>query len=418
MIILGTSAPLLTRLTGNPSQVHTGFYNKTTTPAAALIVLFCALVPFVGWKGETWRGLWKSSVRSLIVGAAAIGIAFVAGAHEPVSLLLVGLSLFAADMNLRAVIRKSKDGRFGGAGGYLAHVGVGIFLAGVVISGVYAVSRRVMLPINQEVKVGDSTLTFLRVIPGTSTTKQAMEVRVKSPEGKIAYAYPKMYVNTKTNQMMANPAIRNSPLFDFYVAPQSYDPGTPEQIGREVRLVKGTTTNIDGTGFTFRDFNADRSAMMKGEKTVLVLTDLTITPPDGTRHDVTIQYTFHIDRGEGESVEQEIPGIPGGHVQVLAVSPNDGAVVLRLLGVSKNPADEHRAATTESLSVDVTRKPLISLVWGGFYVMMAGALVALFKRVKETRKAVLSESTAAVRVPAEPVPPAGSPIPVHTRSRI
>jgi len=418
VIILGTSAPLLTRLTGNPSQVLTGFYNKTTTPAAALIVLFCALVPFVSWKGETWRGLAKNSVRSLIVGAAAMAVAFVAGAHEPVSLLLVGLSLFAADMNLRAVIRKSRDGRFGGAGGYLAHVGVGIFLAGVVVSGVYAVSTRVMLPVGKDVKVGDSTLTFLRVVPGTATTKQAMEVRVKSAAGKVAYAYPKMYVNSRTNQMMANPAIRNSPLFDFYMAPQAYDPGTPEQIGREVRLVKGTTTSIDGTGFTFRDFSADRAAMMKGDKSVLVLTDLTITPADGTKHDVTVKYTFFMDRGEGESPEQDIPGIPGGRLQVLAVSPNDGAVVVRLQGVSKNPADEHRAATTESLSVDVTRKPLISLVWGGFYVMMSGALVALFKRAKEARKAVLAESPAPSKVSSEPVPPAGSPIPVHTRSRL
>ena len=288
----------------------------------------------------------------------------------------------------------------------------------MVISGVYAVSTRVMLPVGKDVKVEGSTLTFLRVVPGTATTKQAMEVRVKSAAGKVAYAYPKMYVNTKTNQLMANPAIRNSPLFDFYIAPQAYDPGQPEQFGREVRLTKGTTTNVDGTGFTFRDFNADRSAMMRGEKTVLVLTDLTITPPDGSKHDVTVKYTFHMDRGEGDSPEQDIPGIPGGRVQVLAVSPNDGAVVLRLQGVSKNPADEHRAATTESLSVDVTRKPLISLVWGGFYVMMAGALVALFKRAKEARKAVLAESSAPAKVSTDPVPPAGTPIPVHTRSRL
>ena len=75
-----------------------------------------------------------------------------------------------------------------------------------------------------------------------------------------------MYINTKTQQMMANPAIRNSALLDFYVAPQSYDPGQPEQNGRDVRLTKGTTTAIEGTGFTFRDFNADRSAMMRGER--------------------------------------------------------------------------------------------------------------------------------------------------------
>ena len=38
-------------------------------------------------------------------------------------------------MNLRAVLRKAKNGKFGGAGGYLAHVGVGIMLAGIVVSG-------------------------------------------------------------------------------------------------------------------------------------------------------------------------------------------------------------------------------------------------------------------------------------------
>ena len=41
-------------------------------------------------------------------------------------------------MNLRAVLRKASTGKLGGAGGYLAHVGVGIMLAGIVVSGAYA----------------------------------------------------------------------------------------------------------------------------------------------------------------------------------------------------------------------------------------------------------------------------------------
>ena len=35
VILLGTSAPLLTRLSGNPSQVQTAFYNKTTAPGGS-----------------------------------------------------------------------------------------------------------------------------------------------------------------------------------------------------------------------------------------------------------------------------------------------------------------------------------------------------------------------------------------------
>jgi cytochrome c biogenesis factor len=275
----------------------------------------------------------------------------------------------------------------------------------------------VTLPINEPVSVAGSKLTFLRVVPGSASRKQAMEVRVETSKGETLYMYPKMYVNTRTQQLMVNPAIQHSAVSDFYVAPQSYDPGQPEQIGREVRLLKGTTQSIEGVGFTFRDFNADRSAMMRGEKTILVLTDVTITPPDGSSRDATLRYVFHLDTREADTEESEIPGVPGAKMQVLAVSPNDGAVVLRLRGLSKDPAAEYQPATRESLSVDVTQKPLISLVWVGFYVLMAGALLAFVKRSREARRVVATE--ARVRAAAREVVVATGPaVPAHSRSRL
>jgi cytochrome c-type biogenesis protein CcmF len=417
VILLGTSAPLLTRLTGNPSQVQTSFYTKTTIPAAILLALLAGLAAFVSWKGETWKKLAESSRRSLLVAAAGIVVAFLVGARERTSLVILFFALFAADMNLRAVVRKVRGGKFGGAGGYLAHVGLGIMLAGIVVSGVYARSTRITLPRNQPVRVEGSKLTFLRVVPGTATSKQAMEVRVETAKGKTYYAYPKMYINTRTNQLMSNPAIKNSALADFYIAPQSYDPGQAEQVGRDVRLTRGTTTAIEGTGFTFRDFNADRSSMMQGGKTVLVLTDVTVTPPDGTKHDVTLRYVFHLDGQEAEAQDVDIPGLPGARMRVVAISPNDGAVVLRMLGVSKDKASEYQAATHESLSVDVTRKPLIALVWGGFYVMIAGAFLAFIKRAREARHATLQAEARSAAAPArETVAPTGPAIPAHSRS--
>jgi hypothetical protein len=244
-----------------------------------------------------------------------------------------------------------------------------------------------------------------------------MEIRVEPPGKEPYYAYPKMYVNTKTNQLMVNPSIRKTAVRDFYVAPQEYDPGQPERRGRDVRLTQGTTQSVEGIGLTFREFNADRAAMMRGEKSVLVLTDLTINPPDGSQHDLTIRYVFYMDGRATEAEELPIPGVPGGTMQVLAVSPNDGAVALRLRGVSKNPADEYQAATTESLSVEVTRKPLISLVWGGFYVIMAGALLALVKRAREARKAVLAAGPEPSReLTGELVSAAPAPLTVHGSS--
>jgi cytochrome c-type biogenesis protein CcmF len=417
VILLGTSAPLLTRLSGNPSQVQTAFYGKTAAPAALLLVVLSGLVPFVSWKAASAGELLRNARRSLAVGAAVLVLALAVGARDLASLLLLFAAGFSADMNLRAVVRKAKNGKLGGAGGYLAHVGVGIMMAGIVVSGVYARSQRVTLPRNEPTKVGDKTLTFLRVVPGTATRKQAMEVRVQTASGKVGYAYPKMYVNSKTGQLMANPAIRRSAVLDDYISPQEYDPGQPERIGRDVRLTKGTTTNVEGTGFTFREFNADRSAMLQGGKEVLVLTELTITPPDGSKHDVTLRFVYHMDGAEPEAPETEVPGHSGAFMRVMAVSPSDGAVVLRLRGISKDPAAEHQAATRESLSIEITRKPLINLVWGGFYVMMAGGILALLKRAREARRAVILPETTRDQPSALPSAPPVA-LPVSARSQL
>ncbi len=416
VILLGTSAPILTRLSAAPSQVQTSFYGKTTTPAGFLLVLLAGLVPFVGWKGESGRDLFKSSRRSLALAAILTFAAFALGADKPETLILLFTAFFAADMNLRAVIRKAGNGKLGGAGGYLAHVGVGIMLAGIVVSGAYAKSQRVTLPTNVPKKVGDTTLTFLRIVPGSGDRKQAMEVRVEPAKGKAFYAYPKMYENSRTGQLMVNPSIKNSAIMDLYIAPQQYDPGQPQVVGRDVRLTKGTTTSIDGTGYTLSDLNADRSAMMTGKQTILVLTDLTLTPPDGSKHEVTIKYVYNLATQQADAEQVALPGYPNATARVLAVSPNDGAVVMRLTGVSKNPNEEFQAATVESLSVDVTHKPLIALVWGGFYVMMAGGLLAFIKRSREARKAVLLDGAAQTVRAESPVAPTGPAVPAHTRS--
>ena len=96
-----------------------------------------------------------------------------------------------------------------------------------------------------------------------------------------------------------------------------------------------------------------------------------------------------MDGGEADAPELEVPGVAGAFMKVMAVSPSDGAVALRLRGISKDRAKEFQAATRENLSIELTHKPLINLVWGGFYVLMAGGLMALVKRTREARRAVV-----------------------------
>ena len=68
--------------------------------------------------------------------------------------------------------------------------------------------------------------------------------------------------------------------------------------------------------------------------------------------------------------------------------------------------------------MDVTRKPMIVLVWGGFYVMMAGGFLAFLKRAREARHATLLAEAKAEVPPREAVASTGPAIPVHGRSSL
>jgi cytochrome c-type biogenesis protein CcmF len=390
VILLGTSSPLLTRLASKPSQVSTHFYRVTTSPGGFLLALLFALVPFVSWKGTTARELLKSSRRSLAIAAAAVVVAIVAGVRDVEPLLFVAVTAFGFDMNLRAVVRKARAGTFGGAGGYVAHAGVAIMLLGIVLSGFYAVSKRVALPKNRPVMVNGYSMMFTAVIPPTETTKQSMEVQVTTPRGKTFWAYPKMYINTRTNQLMANPSIRNTPLFDLYISPQEYDPGTPMQLGKSLTLKKGQSARVGPADIRFDDLAMQ--AAPGDDKTMLIAARFTVTadgkPPQGQ----TLDYVAHMDGSapnEGRSLP--VPGFPSSAMIIQNVVPVQGLVQVNVAGLSA----DFVPPTPETLSVDVTHKPMIALVWGGFYVMMFGALLAFVKRAGQAR-------AAAVGVPASP----------------
>ena len=65
-------------------------------------------------------------------------------------------------------------------------------------------------------------------------------------------------------------------------------------------------------------------------------------------------------------------------------------------------------------------RPRREPVWGGFYVMMAGALIALVKRSREARRAAVEKTLPLPRPqPADSVgAPPRAPLPLHTRSRL
>jgi cytochrome c-type biogenesis protein CcmF len=371
VILAGTSAPLLTRFMKSPGQVGPSFYNRVNLPIALLVAMLLALVPYLTWRGETMRAvarklLWPGVFAlAITVGAAVWRI------DQPLHLLFLFLAALALASNLLKTWEKGRAGGLATAGGYLAHVGVGVILIGILASSGYDRSSKVTLVQGVPQQVGDASLTFIRFIPRHGREKECMEVEV-ARHGERFRVYPKMFINSRTRQLMVNPDIRSFALMDFYVSPLEYDPGQPR-----LELAQGESGAVGQTRVRFVrfDLQAEGNALvqMAAGRTVTVGAVLEVTQ-NGQTAGLRPLYRLNPADGRVDTPPLRLPG--GGAVRVAGINASSGKVLLDLGGVA-NPAH---------LALDVTSKPLISMVWGGLYVVLAGGILATINRIRQARK--------------------------------
>jgi cytochrome c-type biogenesis protein CcmF len=380
VITAGTSAPLLTKFLKDPGQVGPEFYNRVNLPIAILIALLLSFVPFLSWKGEELpvvlrKMLWPG----VFAVAVTIGVA-VWRVRDPFHLLFFLLASLALATNASKTILKWRLAGPRAAGGYMAHIGVGIILIGVLASSGYDESTKVTLVQGQPQQVGDVSLTFTRFIPRQGREKERMEVQGVAKNGERFTIYPKLFVNQRTQQMMANPDIHGTMLADLYVSPIDYNPGQPG-----LQLGKGEAGRIGDVEVRFLDFDlnveGNALAQMASNKPVTIGTVLAVTR---NGHTVRMRPLYKLDPVSGRVSSPPMPLPGGGAIVVGAINASAKAVDFTIEGVG-DPA---------RLSVDVTRKPLIKMVWYGLYVVLFGGVLALLQRLGESRRLRQSEAQA------------------------
>lgn len=370
VITAGTSAPILTRFMENPGQVGPEFYNRVNLPIALLIALLLAFIPYLSWKGSTFREVARKMAWPLGVAlAVAIG-AGVWQVRDVFHLLFVFLATLALSTNLQKTIDKARTGGLRLAGGYLAHVGVGVILLGFIASSAYDQSAKVTLEMGVPRKVGDATLTFIRFIPRQGTEKESMEIEVVRSSERF-FVYPKLFMNDRTRQVMANPDIRSTPFQDFYVSPIEFDPGRPR-----LQLAKGESGKIGDLDIRFETFDleADGNAMAKMASGQPFTIGAVVAVTRGGQT-TTVRPLYRLDPVNG-SVDTPPLALPGGaSIFVAGINASNGAVELEVTGANNPP----------KLSIDVTRKPLIQLVWFGLYIVLIGGAIATVSRLRQVK---------------------------------
>jgi len=381
VVTIGTSSPILTRFKEQPAQVGPEFYNRVNFPLALLAAFLLAVVPYLTWKGETPAGqLLRKLAPGLAGGVVAAGVALALGVHDLLDLLFVLLAATALLTNLQKFVEKTRAGGLAAGGGYLAHVGVGILFLGILASSAYDESVKVTLEQGKAVRAGELTLTFQRFLGREGELKERAEVEVVRTDGSTWMAYPKIFVNDRTRQLMINPAIRSGVFSDLYLSPLEYDPGGGGGRGGQLQIAKGETARFAGLTVRFVDFDlGDRGAAlarMAAGELVTILTQLDVTTADGRTERVVPAFRF-AQGGASETIPAPLPD--GGRVAVGRLNASAGQVELMFDGLGSGAPEPAR------LALDVTTKPLVQLVWWGIYVVMMGGLLATIGRVRQLR---------------------------------
>jgi cytochrome c-type biogenesis protein CcmF len=388
VVTVGTSAPMLTRFfSDNPTPVGPSFYNQVNFPLALLIAGLLAAVPYLTWRGAEPRELLRKMAPAGAVALVATIVAAVLGVHDPFHLLFFACSALALVTNLQKTWELGRKGGFAATGGYLAHVGVAVILLGILASSAYDQSLKVTLEQGKKTDVDGYGLTFQRFVPRGSLPeecgdKECMEVLVDDGSSAPYLAYPKLFINARTEQLMASPHIRSYVTRDLYISPIEFDPGDPSPGQKNLRLVAGEPAVQLGdlsVRFVAFDLNAEGNAQVQLASGGQVSIGATVEITRGGRTEtITPVYRF-VPNVDAETPPVFLPG--GGSARLAALSPNDQAITLALAGLADNvPVDPAR------LAVDVTRKPLIQLVWGGLYLILAGFGLAAVHRFRQTTK--------------------------------
>lgn len=276
-------------------------------------------------------------------------------------------------------------------GAYVAHIGLSIFVLGVVFSAGYTQREMVRLPINKPVKaLGKYTLTF-RGIDSKPQEHDYFDVSIEENGKTVGLAKP-LWFWTDFNQHqspIANPGIVKYATKDLYfsVNGNEMDGGVPhDTLGKQQEVAMfGDSLRVKFLSF---DFPQSERMKMMAQQPFHVTANIEAKV---SGMDSAIPLTLGVTRNPAtDAAKMDDITVPGTsyHVQLDQLMPNmqdptKSRVVLRIFD-EKNPPP----APTEVITVEAFVKPYINLVWAGILTLVMGFGFAVLRRRREAVSAI------------------------------
>ncbi len=357
----GTSSPLITSLLGESSNVSIDYYNAIAGPIGIAMALLIAVTPVLNWRktsGDKIRGLWLHVVLSFMAGI----IIFITGIRDIIPLLIGVTAFFVIFINGEIVLRMIRKKNFS-FGGYLAHIGVGLMLIGIITSSVYDKSVKITLPLDTNVNIMGYDVRYGGKLQSPDG-KDKVKITVDNSD-----TYAKFYWSDYSRAYMVEPSVQNMTFEDLYISPIQIIPASqnvPEL--EELTLKKSQLQSFEDVQFFFSGY--DMNSHRINNDNIFVAAIIDVKDKDGNLIR-TIKPALKIIGNESHPQPAILPG-SNRKVFIQGINVEDGAISLGITKSDQNPMN----AAKEILAVEVSIKPFINILWLGTFLMIFGFIVA------------------------------------------
>jgi cytochrome c-type biogenesis protein CcmF len=366
LTMLGTSAPLVSRLFGAPSAVQSSYYGVVNGILGVLLSALTGLAPLVRWRHDRAERVMRSAVTPAALAFLGLTVGVLLGVRQPMALILLGTAGFAFAANLVITARALRRGP-AFAAGYVSHLGVAIFLVGVLGLSQFGRELPVELPLGQPKSAFGFEFTY-RGLEAAPHGRSRAVIAVRG-EGREFRARPPLYYSEFNRGMMRAPHVERFWDRDLYISPVEIlqaDRGLPG-----ITLSRGESGHVGDALVTFQSVSMERT-----EGQVRVTADVLVERDGKTEQ---VRPALVVDLGESKRTSVPAPLAGGGSVDLTDVQADLQAGQRRITLAVRTPG---MPAAPEALAVQISTKPLINLVWIGVCLTLVGSLLAIRRRSK------------------------------------
>jgi cytochrome c-type biogenesis protein CcmF len=246
----GTVYPMLSELaTGTKITVGPPFYNQTTGPVFAALVLLMGICPLLAWRRTSTRRLGRAAAVPLIVTAVFVVVLFASGIRSWGALLGLGISLFVTittvldfGQGILARFRMAAAGQQRESvwqaivtlidrnrhryGGYTIHLGVVLMAIGIIGTNFFQQQTQGQLKPGDQLVLGQYMVTYkgltdVMADPDKEVTSATLAVyRYGQYVGDL---HPSREYYVSSGEPVTIPGVRNSVEDDFYIVLASWE---------------------------------------------------------------------------------------------------------------------------------------------------------------------------------------------------